>query len=1312
MRQLVPHFIAERFKSGETKGRFHAVALFADMSGFTHMTEVLMQRGKENAELLAVLLRSLFDPLVKSVYAHDGFITGFAGDSFQAIFLGDDLDTCYRAVQAARRIQRAVETRPPLEIPQGVFKISIKVGVGEGETDWGILGGNDEPAQYVYYFKGEAIEACTEAEHLAQRGQIILAKSIYTRLKKVLEVEEINSNFYRLLDVQSHTPEPQAIQIPAVEDKIISLFAPPGLSQLSADGEFRNVITVFLGVRDALGETELTEFISLTFRLLRQFGGSLAKLDFGDKGCNLLLFWGAPLSYENSGERALNFILALKESTTAVIRAGITYRLMYAGFAGSNLRSDYTCCGRGINLAARLMMKADWNAFWLDNETQRLAGARYDIKSVGEFQFKGFQEPLPAFSLLGRLHADFSGIFRREQIGLVGRSRELTQLHEFIHPILTGHFAGICMISGEAGIGKSRLIDEFTAICRQTSGPKITWLHCPADEILRQTLNPFRYLLRDYFQQNRQLDESERKRRFERILGDLIQQTPDAQIRKELERTRFLLAALVELYWPDSLYHQLEPRLRFENTLVALENLIKAESLRQPLILELEDAHWLDNHSLLLVQHLVDALSGYPVAILAVCRIEGETLPAIQSLATLYIELKALGRENVRELAHVILMSRGYNATDRVADELVSLLLDRTDGNPFFVEQMLHYLVEEGLIQKGKNGLTPIVKSLMIPTDVRTVLIARLDRLTSAVKNLVQTAAILGQEFEISVLLDMIGEPHDIGDMLKVAERRSIWQSLSEARYVFRHALMRDTVYDMQLKSQRRTLHEVAAQAYERLFQRVITSYLNELAYHYEMAENYAKAIFYLEKAGDHSREKYHNDLALTHYNKLLNILSALLDDNLANENPLIAEHRRQFDERWLNEKNFDTLLKKGQILEIIGEWNHAEQIYKKLLIPASLLNDRARIARVYRRLGWALYLRSQNERAMEYFKIALKINQEIGDLREVTTITGKIGNLYYLRGEYDAAVQYFQQDLELCEQRQDKQGISIAMGNIGNIYRRTGQLEQAMACYQIKLNLIEEIGDKKGICVAIGNMGSVYFELGNFDQARKCYERYMQISEELGDKLLFSIALEKVGNIYLMKGDYERAETIYERKLLLSRTLGDKKGILRAYARISEVFARLGKFEEALTYCDQAIEISRELQIKDDLSRNLVDKATLQFRLGRYAAAAELNKEAQKMAHSVKNTEALFNSSVLAAKLKLIKSRKKQISTSRPYLALLALIEQAASLLDKAELHYDLWQLTHSDDHRQAALLLFKEMNEKTPGAYFSERIRHLSAS
>jgi predicted ATPase len=457
--------------------------------------------------------------------------------------------------------------------------------------------------------------------------------------------------------------------------------------------------------------------------------------------------------------RAAEFLLTMQPKAGAIPwRAGMTFGMVWAGVRGGAERSEYGAVGDIMNLASRMAMTAPWGEIWLTQAVYEQLQAGYQTEPLGERHFKGKRQPQPIHRLLGK---EVEGRSQAPPSGLVGRSTELAQLCDWVEPIFAGHWVGILYVVGEAGIGKSRLLSAL----RQQLGEErsLLWLRCPTDGMLRQSLNPFRSMLRHYFHQSSEQDAEQNHRCFDQRLDQLLQKlwqggSLSTAFGQELARIRSFLAALVGLHQPGSLYEQVEPQLRFENMLAAFKSFICAEAALQPVLLEVEDIHWLDEDSQRLLQFLTRNLSDLPLAILCTARYHDQGAPVYlqvdehvphQQIALDYWQLAGV-QQYAEQLLHA-----------KMSESTAAILLEKSSGNPFFVEQLVIDFHARQLFTRvtGESGPTYVLKpfdTASVPATLSGLLVARLDRLDAETKQVVQTAAVLGREFAAPVLVKVL----------------------------------------------------------------------------------------------------------------------------------------------------------------------------------------------------------------------------------------------------------------------------------------------------------------------------------------------------------------------------------------------------------------------------------------------------------------------------------------------------------------------------------------------------------------------------
>ena len=1198
MHNLVPEFIQEKYARGALHGEFPAASLFMDISGFTRITDALMVHGQHGAEVLASLMRRVLAPLIGSIYAHKGMIVNFAGDAFTALFpLDEGDDAILRALAAGWQVQQEMSGLIDQPTEYGYFNLSAKVGMAIGEVKWGIVqAANGNRA--AYYFQGSAVDGCAAAEHCASAGEIVLASALYERVRSHVSVERME-DYYRLKGLVGKLPAAEPVQNLAAKLEIQKRFYPEKLVTQASSGDFRQVVNLFIGLPTVRTRAQLEIFMQSLFVLQDKYGGLLNRLDFGDKGSNLLLFWGAPATYENDVHRALNFILELQTQTSIPINAGVTYQIAHAGFVGSALREEYTCYGRGVNLAARFMAAAQRGEIWLDGEAARRARGYFEIEYLEERAFKGFEASQPIYILYERkeaVEARFEGL-------LVGREAELSRLQAFVEPLWEGKFAGVQLVWGDAGIGKSRLLHEFQE-SQLLQSRQVLWALCRADEISRQSFAAVRSWLRTAFEQSESFTEARNKRSFNRKLDGLIAATQpvDRNLADELDRTRSFLAALLDLHWPDSLYEQLDAQARYENTLIAVSSGMLAESLQQPLVIVFEDAQWLDEDSAQFLKQLVrtltaDETKSYPVALIANARREGSAERLVAEMPFEEINLDSLSGQAVARLAESQLQGA-------VRPELLGLLTSRAQGNPFFVEQILHYLQEGALLEQaeGCRQVRGAITQSLLPTDVRAVLVARLDRLAEEVREIVQTAAILGLEFELRLLSRMLNGDREVQDLVTAAERSAIWVALTELRYLFKHALLRDAAYRMQVRAKRQELHALAAACLEGLYAADLRPHYAELAYHAEQASLVSEARHYLQLAGETARGGFQNSQAVDYFTRALRLT-------------------REDDFKL----RYDLLLAREEVCDLLGDreaersdLERLEALLKDWESQAPALGPSSRKAQVAER--WANYFINTGD----YPKSIAAAKQAValagpGGAPEVPINARSIVTSALIRqGKLDEAIQQAEMGLEQARKHSERHGESRLLNLLGLIALEQRDFNKAGEFFNQGLEIVRQINDRRVEAQTLNNLGNLAGSEGDYAGARAYYRSALQISQEMGNRIGEGFTLGNLGWIAKMQADFESAHAYIERGLRVAKEIGNLYQEAYAMLNLSWLLMMRGDLDEALTYAHRCLRTNRETGDQSGVAWSLTCLGHVYFEMGRWGDAGDAYQEALDLRRSL----------------------------------------------------------------------------------------------
>jgi class 3 adenylate cyclase/tetratricopeptide (TPR) repeat protein len=890
---FVPDFILQQDAHDRSSGSFDAAALFVDLSGFSALTESLVPHGREGAETLATALRFYFDPLVAAVHEAGGFITGFAGDACTALFPhSPHRNATAYALDAAHRMLRFVAEHPVYEAPYGNYPFSIRVGLSWGKVGWGIvrvthiplsdplsssgaaLSYRPLPERAFFYFNGAAVDGCATVEHRAGAGEILF-DAAFRRRVPVAEAAHVEGEIFRSLDPGKPVRRLPVTWLPTSGEG--AYFLPPGVSDMPAQGEFRDVSTVFLSFAEV---GDVAGLIRLLHELAVGYGGTFTGLDFGDKGINTVIHFGAPVAHENDTERALDFALELFRlcHRTARLRAGITRDVRWVGFNGGTRRQEFACLGRATNLAARLMMRAAWGDLLCDPEITAVAEAGYELLPRGEMTLKGFELPVAVHALKAK-RAAFEQAKEFSAKELVGRTAELLRLLRSIEPIFAGRFAGVIHVDGEAGLGKSYLVETGRRRLGDRDAPFL-WIEAPCDQTLQRSLNAFEVALKDYFQQSPASAKEEDLARFKEIFARLLARMPAsaAALAGEIAAHEAIYAAILGHRVPGSLYDRLSPRDRFDRTLAAIAAWIRAESTIQPVVLHLEDAHWADGDTLRALRAIArmgraDERSterlapGLPVVILCTARPRDDGGPfRIELDRGVPIRNIALGPLSPDEIGKIAEKLGGRP----VPEMFRSILVDGAGGNPLFAEEIFSYW-SDGEVPAGEPSISSPSVALL-PSDVNSLLVARLDRLPPRVKLTVFAAAVLGKEFDVGVLTSMAAGEPEVAEHVRFAVAQRIFLHLGGSRYRFRNTLLRNAAYEIQARARLQRMHLLAAEAIERAYPGDLERHASELARHYRRAALNDKARAYFLSAAREAASRYAHSEARRHYKSYLRL--------------------------------------------------------------------------------------------------------------------------------------------------------------------------------------------------------------------------------------------------------------------------------------------------------------------------------------------------------------------------------------------------------------------------------------------------------
>lgn len=1096
MTERVPPTAIAQLASGHLRVETQAIALFADISGFTLLTERLAEHGREGAELLAEALRFHFDPLVRAVNRAGGTITGFAGDAFTAVFPDTSDEALGRALDAALDMRAFFASNPLWRNRHGEFAFGLKLGLCVDRVVAEVV--QPEAGRAVWYHHGPGIDRCAQAEHRARAGDLVVAPEVLLR-RPDLQVEPRADGHAAVVSAAPTAAErgDDAGSKPEASPADEGAFLPQAALDFARDGEFRDVTVVFLSfgpMRDLPG------FVAGLVRSLDRLGEGLLRVEFGDKGGVAWTFFGMPIARGDDTDRALAFVADVMAARDPRIdlRAGVSRGVAYAGLLGGIARAELTCLGRPVNLAARLMGIAPWGEAWV-SESVAARSRSFRFQPRGEHALKGFGTPVAAFAMATR-------IARTSGAGtglLVGRARELAALEAFVAPVLDGRYAGFCNVDGEAGMGKSHLVAALHARLVERT-PSLLWLHAPCDATLRESTSPFAHALRRWAGVTEAVDEAAIRAGLDVTLATLLARLPSgAPERSALDRARPFLAALLGLRAADSLYERLDPRLRHTNTLASIRTWLAAEARTRPVILLVEDGMWIDEDSVSVLQSL--SRDPFAVAILITSRPRDDGTPhRLEVDAAHAVQVAELDATGLRELAESHLGAR-------IAPPLVDLLARTSGGNPFFAEQILAWLDERQALAEGPDGIGPSRGDVSVPDDVGALLVARLDRLATGVKRTVQAAAVLGREVEVRALSRMLSDSSVDADLAE-AGRVQVLSDLGEMRMLFRHALLRDAAYEMQARARLRVLHRAAGDALEIVHAAELDTHLGEIAHHFDRAEVADRAIDYLRRASEYELRVYHNRQAAAHLDRLVTWLPERGPERRAAETSrakvlrvlsrwaegLEACRRGQAAE---DTPDLRLLSQEAFLNSVLGNHAEARRVADQCIAFAASTGSDEDLGRAEGALGFAVWQAGDLAAARRSFARSAAACLAAGDAAGDATASNNLAYVVFVSDGAAAAVPLLERALAAQRTAGDRASVALGLNNLGFLFWTLGEGPRGMPLLEESVALGRELGDVQVEARALGNLGLPWFDAGDGARALSCLDEAIRLWRSIGEK-------------------------------------------------------------------------------------------------------------------------------------------------------------------------------------------------------------------
>jgi class 3 adenylate cyclase/tetratricopeptide (TPR) repeat protein len=942
-------------------------------------------------------------------------------------------------------------------------------------------------------------------------------------------------------------------------------------SRAALEGERKQVTVLFAdlkGSMELLADRDPEEARKLLDPVIEQMMDAVHRYEgtvnqvMGD---GIMALFGAPLAHEDHAVRACYAALRMQDSVRryseqlrraqgveAQIRIGLNSGEVVVRSIGSDLRMDYTAVGQTTHLAARMEQLATPGTVRLTGETVRLAEGYVEVRSLGPIPVKGLADPVEIFELTGagQARTRLQAAALRGLTRFVGRDAEVEHLRRVLDRAAGGH-GQVVSIVGEAGVGKSRLTYEFTHSHRVQD-----WLILEASSVSygkATSYLPVIDLLKGYFKIGNRDDHRDM---HAKVLGRVL------SLDRALESLLSPLLALLDVPVEDGSWQALDPPQRRRRTLEAVKRLLLRESQVQPLLVVFEDLHWIDSETQALLDSLVDSLGSARLLLLVNYRPEYQHAWGSKT-AYSQMRLDALSTQHAGELLDVLL------GADPSLGPLKELLVRR--GNPFFLEETVRTLVEtkalEGL--PGRYRLTQPLQSLQVPSSVQTVLAARIDRLSSEDKRLLQTASVVGKDVPFA-LLQGIAELSD--DMLRGAlDRLQAAEFLYESslfpdlEYTFKHALTHEVTYGSLLADRRRALHSAVVETMEGVYAGRLPEHAERLAHHALRGEVWDKAVTYFREAGAKAAVRSAYREAVTCFEQALAALPRLPGTHERLEEAIDL----RFDLR-------TSLLPLGQLEKGLEYLREAEGLARTLDDP--------------RRLAWAsaymissCWLTGRLTDALTFAQTAQAIAETLGDLRLKVVANQYLAATLWNVGDYQAAMDLFRKVTESLKGDLSRERFGQAL--LPSVFARRylahalserGEFDQSIAEAEEGLRIAEAADHPFSLGQAYLVLGYIHVVKGEFDQAVPLLERALAMSRDWNIRLLSPSCMGFLGYTYALSG--RLAEGL---ALLAEAMTAFESGVATVFhslvaAHAGEACILAGRSQEAHRHAERALTLAR----------------------------------------------------------------------------------------------------------------------------------------
>jgi len=926
----------------------------------------------------------------------------------------------------------------------------------------------------------------------------------------------------------------------------------------------------FTSLTEKLGSEEIYSMMDEVYEILihkvHDYEGTVNELT----GDGIMALFGAPIALEDAPQRAIRSALAIhremskfsdkikseSEKPPIRMRIGLHTGPVVVGTLGNDLRVEFKAVGDTVNLASRMEGLAEPGATYVTEETFKLTEGLFRFESLDKKLIKGKEEPVKVYRVIApsTMRTRFDVNAERGLTPFVGRERELELLLDGFERVKAGKGQAFSIIS-EAGIGKSRLLYEFR---KAVANEDMTFFEGRCLSYSRGVAyHPHIDILKSNF--------------------NILEGEGDQEIREKVKRGLGLIGVdeastlpyLLELLLAkDSGIDQvsMSPETRKDRIIEALKRILLKGSEIRPLIMAIEDLHWMDRSSEEVLKSVLESIPGSKILLIFTYRPEFVHTWGGKSFHNQLTLHRLSNRESLEMVTHIL-------GTKEVERALENLILEKTEGVPFFIEEFIKSLQDIKAIERedSRYHLAKDTQDVTIPSTIQDVIMARVDSLSEGAKGVLQIGSVVGREFSQDLIQKVTGlsERELLSHLSVLRDSELLYERgiYPQSTHIFKHALTQEVAYNSLLLKKRKEIHETIGRAIESLYSERLDKFYEILAYHYSGSDNLEKAYLYLKLSGSKTTRNYSNWEAFRFYKEAIKVLNQL---------PETQDNKR---------KQIEVILLMATPMMLLAYPEDSLRIHQEGVRLCEEVDDKKSLLILYSLVGIYYLHRGRPLDAIKYSEIGFEQSQKIQDIELMAPIARGLCISYVAAGEFRKTIDVAPKVIDLLENKQRESDFfgapfnpySLLCAYYGFSLAMLGNFKKGMEYFERGLRVILAVNHLSSLGVAEAMYGLSFVAKGDGINAIKHLQKSIRHFEEGRTVFILSVAWSGLGSGYYYLGDLEAAKKHMEKGLDITMRGGSEWWISFHYLYLSKIHLDLGDPKNSRSFIEEALKLSQK---------------------------------------------------------------------------------------------------------------------------------------